>query len=103
MSNFSQVIQTAKVFGELLPVASSLVQAIEGALPTGTPGATKLDAVRVAISSVYSTIEGEVVSFEQVWPMLQPMISGFVTVFNRLGLFHHSTPAPVAAPADPVA
>jgi hypothetical protein len=85
--NLSQAVAVGSAVAQLLPVAAQMVQAVENAMPAGTPGATKLDAVKVGLNSVYTLAGAAEVQFAQLWPHLQVMINGFVTVFNRLGIF----------------
>lgn len=91
--NINQIVQVASAVGSLLPVAANLVQAVEKAMPENTPGATKLEAVRVGISSVYNAGNEAVVAFESIWGPLQAMIATLVAAYNAAGMFRKTSPA----------
>lgn len=91
--NFAMIIQIIEAVAELMPVVSKAVQAVEQAMPAGTPGAQKLDAVRTMIANAYTAEQNVQVAFDQVWPSLQAMINMMVASFNAAGVFKKATPA----------
>jgi hypothetical protein len=92
--NIQAIIQVASAVGSLLPVAGTFVQAVESAMPAGTPGAAKLETVRVGMASVYNASGEVAVAFETVWPHLQAVIASLVAIYNSMGIFHKDAPAP---------
>lgn len=89
--NLTKIVQTASALASLLPAAATLVQAVEAAMPAGTSGATKLEAVRVGINAVYSAGEQIAVEFAAVWGPLSAMISTLVTAYHAAGIFATKT------------
>lgn len=98
MSSFLAKIQAVAA---LLPIVTSLVQTIETALPTGTPGADKLKAVENALASIYAKEQIASASFNDVWPLISGVAGSLVASFKAAGSFSSSAvPAvPAASPA----
>lgn len=92
--NIAQIVQVASAVGSLLPVAGTFVQAIESAMPAGTPGAAKLETVRVGMASVYNASGEAAIAFEALWPHLQAIIGSLVAAYNAVGMFRKTAPAP---------
>jgi hypothetical protein len=85
--NFTQIIATANAVASLLPVVATLVQGVENAMPAGTPGAMKLEAVKSGLASIYAAEQNLSVHFDAIWVPLQGMITTLVNAFNAAGLF----------------
>jgi hypothetical protein len=85
--NLQQVVALGQTIGQLFPVIDSTIKGIESALPAGTSGTTKLEVARTTIASIFSTIEGLAVTFEQAWPAISGVIGALVTAYNAVGLF----------------
>ena len=96
--NFTQIASTVSAVVGLMPIATSLVQAVEATLPAGTPGAAKLDVVKVGLQSAYNASGTVATEFATIWPHLQAIIAAIVAALNSIGVFKKSAPA-VAAPA----
>ena len=92
-----QLIAIVRAVIVLLPLLSELIQAVEAAMPGAGQGSSKLAMVQVMLSKAFGQAQGAEATFEQVWPILSPAISGLVTMFNRSGTFA-STPVPVITP-----
>lgn len=82
---------------KLLPIAIQLVQTLEATLPSGTPGAAKMDAVKNGLTSVVAA-EGTLAPlFEQAWPVIQALVSSLVGTFRKHGTANGTFVAAAAA------
>lgn len=79
------VLETIRLVVSLLPAVIELIDAIEKAFPQGGQGAQKLELVRSALQSSYSISQSVSASFEQLWPALQTVIAGVVSLKNATG------------------
>ena len=100
LSGVSGALAKFQAIANLLPLLTALVQSVEGALPAGTPGASKLKAVEDALVSAYAKEQSATVAFSEVWPALSGIASSLVATFKTAGTFTSSKPAPVADSAQ---
>jgi hypothetical protein len=94
----SSLLAKLQAVAALMPLLTSLVQTVEAALPAGTPGATKLDAVKNAIQSVYEKEQLATASFSEVWPLLSGVVDTLVATFKATGAFTSASSSNAAAP-----
>ena len=76
-----------KLVLQLLPLIIDAVSAIENALPEGGTGKAKLGLVREVIQAGFDTATDVVVSFDQVWPIIEKTVGAIVSTFNAVGKF----------------
>jgi hypothetical protein len=78
----------------LMPQVLAMIQVIENQFPQQGQGAKKLEMIRAALENSFHTIEQTAVTFEQLWPVLGPIINGAVSIFNSAGVFQKQPPQP---------
>lgn len=83
----SKYVEILRALAALLPIVLQLVRQLEEALPTTGAGAAKLAQIKAILQQVFSTLSGLSVTFEQLWPTIQALITGVVGAFNALGVF----------------
>lgn len=88
--NFAKAIAKAQILIQILPLISGFVQQVENMFPTGGAGATKLEAVRKLLESVYEEMGDIGVTFTELWPSLSKAVAAIVAAANALGLFKKS-------------
>jgi len=79
------VIETIRLVASLLPAVIEIMKAVEEAIPGQGKGEQKLAAVRGILETVYIKVNGA--DFEQVWTVLEKVISVIVNTFNKTGTF----------------
>lgn len=84
MQTFIFIMQ---LIGKLFPVIVETVKAIEAAMPEPGQGQAKLAMVKAAMQSAYDQLTNVQVTFEQVWPAINAVISSVVTAYNASGIF----------------
>jgi hypothetical protein len=77
MGSFLAVLQ---VIGTLFPIVVKLVETIQHALPDSGQGAIKLEMLKGLLEKAYAQEQTMAVSFEHVWPYLEPVVAGVVKV-----------------------
>ena len=85
--NFISIIKLAL---SLLPIIIEAIKAIEAALPTGGNGAAKMDVIKTTVQTAMDTATEVEHTFSSVWPTINAMASGVVSLFNTVGLFKKS-------------
>lgn len=70
---------------EILPLLAAIIRAVEDAVPGEGAGEAKLAAVRLMLEGAYKTGGDIAVTFESLWGVLQPAISGLVAALNATG------------------
>jgi hypothetical protein len=70
---------------------------VEQAVPASGQGAAKLDMLKNMLQQAYANFSTLTVTFEQVWPMLTPVITGLVAMYKATGVF---VPQPPAQPTN---
>lgn len=88
-SAFGQMESIAKTIGAVWPAVDAFVKQVESSFPVGSPGSTKLAAVKSFVSATWATVDGIVVSFESAWPTLEALVTALVAAYNTIGLFNH--------------
>ena len=88
------VIQIAQQVLGLLPATIDAVKAIEAAIPEGGKGKEKLALVQTTLQAAYTVGGAAVDQFASVWPALEAMISGIVSLFNKIGHFNNTPAVP---------
>lgn len=78
-------IQVAKAVLMLMPVLITAIRAIEEAIPGQGKGELKLAQVRNVLEAAYSAMNDSVLSFEDIWPVLNAAIVSLVAAFNTAG------------------
>jgi len=68
---------------KLIPALIALVKEIEEAIPEPGQGAEKLSAFRKIFEAAYS-------GFEEIWPVIERVVSVLVELFNSTGMFKKS-------------
>ena len=71
----------------LLPVIIEAIKAIEAAIPQSGQGAQKLALVRELIEAAFEAVQDAGVTFADVWPAVQRLITKNVGLFNATGIF----------------
>ena len=89
--NISQMVQVATTVVSLIPVVVQLVNSVETAMPPGTPGAAKLEAVKTTLNAIYAAEPQVSATFDQVWPPISALITAMVAAYNAAGLFKKAT------------
>ena len=97
----NSILSILMAAAQLIPTAVTVVQAVETAMPAGTPGATKLAAVQATMGTAYSSIQTVETAFVNVWPVLNSFITVLINNFNALGIFKHTSPAAAGALPSP--
>lgn len=92
----NRALDILRALAALLPIVLQLVRQLEEALPTTGAGAAKLAQIKAILQQVFGTLSGLTVTFEQVWPTVQALISGVVSAFNALGVFKKGNTPPAA-------
>lgn len=67
-----------KLVLQLLPVIEQLVSAAEDLFPQAGTGAHKLEVVKGALATAYSTGNAVEGSFEQIWPTVNNVVANIV-------------------------
>jgi phage-related protein len=91
-------VEILRALAALLPVVLQLVRQLEEAIPTTGAGAAKLAQIKAILQQVFGTLSGLTVTFEQVWPSVQALVSGVVGAFNALGVFRKGNTPPADTP-----
>lgn len=101
IAKITEGIARARVLWNLLaglrPLLEQMIDAIERAFPVSGQGATKREMVKAQVALVFGAIEQAVLTFEQVWPTIETLISGIVTMRKASGAW--GGPAPTDPPA----
>jgi len=73
----------------LLPLIIDAIKLVEVAIPGKGNGGSKLEVVKVALESAYSSVteSDPLPKFEQVWKVVEEIVKGLVSVFNKTGVF----------------
>lgn len=87
MSFINKLINVAKAIAVLWPLVNQFVEQAEELLPEGGNGAAKMEMVRQWLQAAYAGFTDLGAKFEDVWPVLQNLISALVSTFNNLGVF----------------
>lgn len=95
-SVFGKVEDVFKSIAAAWPLVDSFVKQIEAAIPDAV-GSLKLSSVKSMLQAAWGDVEGVVVDFESAWPAISSAVGALVTVYNTVGLFHHTAAAPTAA------
>lgn len=82
-----QFLAIVRIIGSVFPVLVECIKSIEEAIPQPGQGTAKLALVKSALEAAYSTMTNVQVTFEQLWPSLQIVISALVATFNATGVF----------------
>jgi hypothetical protein len=80
-------LQIAKLIISLLPIIIEAVKAVEEAIPGNGKGEQKLAMVRAALESAYEVSTDVDVTFVQIWPQVQKIVTSIVEAFNAVGVF----------------
>lgn len=83
----NNVLQTIKLIVALLPTLMEVIKALENAFPQGGNGAAKLAALREILAGAFDVVKDLGVTFDQLWPALERVISSLVALFNKTGTF----------------
>lgn len=83
---------------QLLPIVQQLVGAAEALFPQSGAGAQKLDFVKNALGTAYTTANTTQVAFEHVWPTVNGAITTIVAAGKAIKA---GAPAPAPAAAAP--
>lgn len=73
-----QYLIIVKALIELLPIVVQIIKMIEETIPDRNVGTQKLEIARTMIQSAYTTATTYTFAFDQLWPMLQPIINATV-------------------------
>jgi hypothetical protein len=92
----NKYLEILRALAALLPIVLGLVKQLEEAIPASGSGAAKLAQIKAILQQGFGTLTGLSVTFEQIWPPVQALISGLVGAFNALGVFKKG-----AQPDDP--
>lgn len=87
----TRAIEALRALAALLPLILQLVRQLEEAIPDTGRGAEKLAQIRDILQRVFGTLTGLTVTFEQLWPTVQALITGLVAAFNATGVFRKPT------------
>lgn len=79
--------QLARLALGLLPVIIEAVKAVEAAIPGQGRGEQKLALVRAALEAAFVRADDAAGTFEQLWPLLERLVSQTVATFNEIGVF----------------
>lgn len=94
IAKITEGIARARVLWNLLaglrPILEQMVDTVERAFPVGGQGAVKLEMVKAQVGFIFGAIEQSVVTFDQLWPTVNALINGIVSMRK------------VSAPAVPV-
>lgn len=92
---FSSLESKAKAIwsavSDVFPAVQTFVQQVEAIFPAGTPGATKLAAVKSFLDAAWGEIGTVEVTVEEIWPVLSSLITPLVALYNTLGIFNHKS------------
>ncbi len=83
----SKLIAIIKIVAQLLPAIIEAIKAIEAAIPQSGQGAQKLALVRELIEAAFEAVQDAGVTFADVWPAVQRIVSKIVALFNTAGIF----------------
>lgn len=78
-------LQVARAVLMLMPVLIAAIRAVEEAIPGEGKGEQKLAQIRGVLESAHDSMSKSVVSFEDIWPVLETAIKNLVTAFNAAG------------------
>lgn len=79
--NFLAII---KLVIQLMPLIEQLVAQAETLFPQAGAGAHKLEVVKSAIGTAYTTANGAEGAFEQVWPTINGVVTSIVAAKNAI-------------------
>lgn len=77
--------RVAKIVSAVLPMVVTTMKVVEKELKQSGLGAEKLERVRVAVESFVALFDDTLVTFDDVWAVLTPLINSMVTLFNAFG------------------
>lgn len=95
--DFSAITTALKQFEDIMgivkgmtPALGSMIDSAELAITGSKQGAAKLELVKQYANTAFQLLGETLVTFEQVWPMLQTLISAVVAFRNTTGAFSKS-------------
>lgn len=80
-------LESIKLILSIFPALISAIKTIEASIPVDGKGAEKLELVKNVMQATFDNSEKAVSTFEQIWPMLQSVITSIVNAFNSTGVF----------------
>jgi hypothetical protein len=78
-------LQVARAVLMLMPVLIGAIRAIEEAIPGEGKGEQKLAQLRAILEAAHDSMSKSVVSFEDIWPVLDTAVRNLVVAFNATG------------------
>lgn len=72
---------------QLIPLVLQIIASVEAAFPQGGQGKAKLDMVKGTLEQAFNSITDAKVTFEQVWPTLNSLVTSIVALKNATGEF----------------
>jgi hypothetical protein len=84
MSSFLIIMQ---VLGQLLPIIVQTIKSVEEVLPGSGQGPAKLSMVKTMLQNAVTAAGQMEVTFEQLWPAMQSVITILVAAYNATGAF----------------
>ena len=85
-----KVLEAMKIILSLLPAIIEAVKSIEAAFPNSGKGAEKMALVRATLQAAYESAVDKLGKFEDLWVIIQPVITAVVSFANSVGLFKKS-------------
>ena len=80
-------IMIMSIVAQMFGIIATTIKAVEAALPEPGQGGKKLEIVRAALESAFDKVENAGVTFNDVWPTINTVITMLVGVYNSIGLF----------------
>jgi hypothetical protein len=84
MMKFLMIMQ---LVAQLFPIIAQTIKSVEEALPEPGYGSKKLEVVRTALQSAFNSVEGAKITFDELWPTVNNIITMLVSLYNASGLF----------------
>lgn len=81
-------LEIIRFVASVFPMIIQLLKAVEAEFPSKS-GQEKLAVVRDALEGAFDVMDDLVITFTDVWPALEKVISSLVAAFNRMGIFTH--------------
>lgn len=89
----NQIIAILQIVVQLLPIVKTFIMAVEEAVPATGQGAAKIQMVKDMTANAFKAVDTVQATFEQVWPLMQVMVTSLVAMYNATGQFKKGTQA----------
>jgi hypothetical protein len=81
MAQVLLIISFLKAIG---PIVMQLIEAVDAAMPAGTPGKTKLDAFQALLKEAIASEQALLPVFDAAWPLVSQLVAAAIAAKKAL-------------------